>query len=144
MLMNFMDVCGVEDWFQKCLYVYSTNVVRLVSACSPLPLRVFARSGPSLCAKSLHHQCCSTRDRPLRSRPGSGSYARWVVFRFWTTSPLLLIKFPTIRRCISTHGCLISPPVFFWFFFPLYFSAPRSGSDASPVLRCDPLGSLPC
>lgn len=40
MLVNFMDHCGVEDWFQVCLYIYSTNVVRLVSACSPLPLCV--------------------------------------------------------------------------------------------------------
>lgn len=44
--------------------------------------------------------------------------------------------FSTVQRCINT---VVLSHLYF-----VYFFMSRSGSNASPVLWCDPLGGLPC
>lgn len=87
------------------------------------------RSGASICTQSLHHQCCSTRDGPLRSRLGGSSYTRW-----GPDSEMAIWLRNSLSHSKGTHSRPGS----------CYMFCSRSGSDASPVLRRDPLGGLPC
>lgn len=101
-------------------------------SCFTFSLYVFPRSGPSFCAQSLYHQCRSTRDRPLCSWTSSSSYT-WCVL-IWTLSFFMLIFYSeeTHRHTHLSHLTC-----------GLYDCVSRTGSDASPVLWCDPLGGLP-
>lgn len=106
----------------------------IISRVTPVFYWLTFRSGASICAQSLHHQCCSTRDGPLCCRTSRSRYAGWGLFWWVAWSGVSLFK-TRGRRCINTNQ--LSDHFISAF-------ASRSSSDASPVLWCDPLGRLPC
>lgn len=71
------------------------------------------RFGPSICAQSLHHQCCTTWDRPVCSRSSSGSYARYVALTTYKTlSSISTLLLPLNDVHEHKHCSLISPAFF--------------------------------
>lgn len=113
--------------------------VSFVYYVKPFGPAVFSRSGSSICAQSLHHQCRTTRDRPIRSGTSRSSDTRWDLPLSDTRHVLLNGK-----TNVTFHRFLLC-----WAYcvvlshnYSVYLFVSRSSSNASPVLWCDPLGGL--